>query len=159
MILVSGKARSLRVLPLSCRGAEPPGSFDVLPKHSAWDPMHEWEYCHEEAVNHQLPIAVAFWIIWIVSAEECANLKQNLMQVRCSAHSVILNAVATQCTCSLSGVYHPHWLVQWSHHCSHMHIPVHSPWLPGYKDVAQTVLIILTMAGPFPVRSHTSQEH
>ena len=28
-----------------------------------------------------------------------------------------------------------------------MHIPVHSPWLPGYIDVTQTVLIILTLAG------------
>ena len=27
--------------------------------------------------------------------------------------------------------------------------PVHSPWLPGYIDVAQTVLVILTMAGLF----------
>ena len=25
----------------------------------------------------------------------------------------------------------PHWLVQWSHHYSCMHIPVHSPWLLG----------------------------
>ena len=58
-------------------------------------------------------------------------------------------ATATQYTCSLSGVYHPHWLVQWSHHCSHMCIPVHSPWLPGYINVMQTVLIILTMAGLF----------
>ena len=30
-----------------------------------------------------------------------------------------------------------------------MHIPVHSPWLPGYTDVVQTVLVILTMAGLF----------
>ena len=48
-------------------------------------------------------------------------------------------------------------LAQWhlpfpqrSHHCSHMHIPARSPWLPGYIDVAQTVLIILTVAGLFP---------
>ena len=41
------------------------------------------------------------------------------------------------------------WLVQWSHHCSGMCIPVHSPWLPGYIDVEQTVLFILTMAGLF----------
>ena len=44
-----------------------------------------------------------------------------------------------------------HWLVQWSRHCSCMHIPVHSPWLPGYIDVVQTV--ILTVAGLFPDRS------
>ena len=34
-------------------------------------------------------------------------------------------------------------------HCSRMHISVHSPWLPGYIDVTQTVLVILTMAGLF----------
>ena len=46
-------------------------------------------------------------------------------------------------------VYHPYWPVQWSHHCSHMSIPVHSPWLQGYLNVAQTILIILTMTGLF----------
>ena len=30
-----------------------------------------------------------------------------------------------------------------------MHIPVHSPWLPGYVDVGQTVLVVLTMVGLF----------
>ena len=50
---------------------------------------------------------------------------------------------------TLNGVYCPHWLVQWSRHCSHMCLPVHSPWLPGYIDVAQTILIISTMAGVF----------
>ena len=34
-----------------------------------------------------------------------------------------------------------------------MCIPVHAPWLPGYIDVAQTILIILTMVGHFPDRS------
>ena len=32
---------------------------------------------------------------------------------------------------------------------------VHSPWLPGYIDVAQTILIISTMAGLLPDRLHT----
>ena len=85
----------------------------------------------------------------IVSAEESSNLMQNLMQIRCSTPPVILNVKATQYTCSLNGVYHPHWLAQWSCHCSHMHIPVHSPWLPGYIGVLWTVLIILTVAGLF----------
>ena len=41
--------------------------------------------CHrDEAANHQLPIAAAFWIIWIVSAEECSSLSQNVMQIHCS---------------------------------------------------------------------------
>ena len=35
-----------------------------------------------------------------------------------------------------------------------MRIPVHSPWLPGYIDVMQTVLVILTVAGLFPGRPH-----
>ena len=105
--------------------------------------------CCDEAASYQLPIAVAFWIIRIVSVEECSSLAQNLMQIRCSAHSVILNVMATQDTCSLNGIYCPHWLVQWSRHCSHIHIPVHSPWLPGYTDVTHTVLVTLTMAEIF----------
>ena len=64
-------------------------------------------------------------------------------------HSVILNAMATQYTGSLNGIYSSHWLVQWSRHCSCMCIPVHSPWLPGYTDVTETVLVILTRAGLF----------
>ena len=36
-----------------------------------------------------------------------------------------------------------------------MRILVHSPWLPGYIDVLQTILIMLTMAGLFPDRPHT----
>ena len=33
-----------------------------------------------------------------------------------------------------------------------MHIPAHSPGLPGYMDVPQTILIILTVVGLFPDR-------
>ena len=33
-----------------------------------------------------------------------------------------------------------------------MSIPVHFPWLPGYIDVMQTVLLMLTMTGLFPDR-------
>ena len=74
--------------------------------------VREWMHCCGEAANHQLPIAAAFWIIQIVSTEECSSLLQNLMQSCCSTHSVILNATATQYTCSLNGVYHTHWLVK-----------------------------------------------
>ena len=95
--------------------------------------MHEREQCCDEVVSHQLPIAAAFWVIWIVSVEECSSLMQNLMQI--FTHSVILNTTAKQYPCSLSGVYHPHWLIQWRCHYSHMHIPVHALWLPGYIDV------------------------
>ena len=75
--------------------------------------MHEQVCCHDEAANHQLPIAAAFWIIWIISVEECSSLTQKLMQVCGSTHSVILNVTATQYTCSLNSIYRPHWLVQW----------------------------------------------
>ena len=73
-------------------------------------------------------------------------------------YTVILNVMATQYTCLLNGVYRPHWLVQWSCHCSHKHIPVHFPQLPGYTDVVQTILIILTMAGLFLDRPHKRQK-
>ena len=133
---------------LGYTAAESPGWFDALPKNSAQDVMYEGAHCRDAAANHQFPIAAAFWIIWIVSTEKCWNLTQNLMQIYCSTHLVILNAMATQCTCSLNSVYHPHWLAQWSRHCSHMHFPVHPPWLQGYINVTQTILI-LTVAGLF----------
>ena len=146
MILVWGTARSHRVPNLGCRGLSHVGDLMFHQKNSTWDMMHEQAHCLDEAANHQLPIAAAFWIVQVVSMEECSSLTQNLMQIHCSTCSVILNAMVTQYTCSLNGLYCPHWLVQWSHHSSCMHIPVHSSCLPGYIDVTQTVvLIILTM--------------
>ena len=103
--------------------------------------IHEPTHCLDRAVSHQLPIAVAFWIIQIVSTEECLSLMQNLMQIHCSPCSVILNVMATQYTCSLNGIYCAHWLVQWRLHCSDTHIPVHYPWLSGYVDVAKTLIM------------------
>ena len=41
------------------------------------------------------------------------------------------------------------WPLQWSRHCSCMCIPIHSPWLPGYINVMQTVFITLIRAGLF----------
>ena len=108
-------------------GSESPGWFDVSPKNSARDVMHERARCCDEAANHQLSIAVVFRIIQTFSLEECSSLMQNLMQICCSTHSVILNAMATQYTRSLNGVYRPHGLVQWSCHCSCACIPIRSP--------------------------------
>ena len=116
--------------------------------------MHEQTSCCDKAANQQLPIAPAFWIIRIVSSEECSSLTQNLMHICCSTSSVIFNVTATQYTCLLNGIYRPHWIVQWSCHCSLTCIPGYSPWLPGY--ITQTVLVILTMAAVFPDRPHTS---
>ena len=125
---------------------------DLMFRQKAWDAMHQWACCNDGAANHQLPRAAAFWIISVVSVEECLCLTQNLMQIHCSAHSVILNVTATQYTCSLNGVYCPHWLVPGSRHCSCMHIPVHSPWPPDYINVSQSALEILTLVGVFPDR-------
>ena len=68
-----------------------------------------------------------------VSAEECLRLTQNLMQIPCSTqsfwmwrpHSTHAHSVAPATPLT----------VQWSCPCSHMCIPVPSPWLPGYIDV------------------------
>ena len=154
VILVLGKARHRRASNLGCREPESCVWFDISPKNSAWDVMYAQAHCHDEAANHQLPIAAAFWIIWIVSVEECSRLTQSLMQIHCSAHSIILNATTTQYTCSLNGVYHPHWLVQWSRHCPRTCIPVCSPWLPGYIDATQSVLVILILGVLFLDRTH-----
>ena len=164
VILVLGKTKSCKAPNLA---VEEVGHLADLMFHkkqtnktkqkqtSAQDLMHEGAHCHDEAANHQLPIVAAFWIIWIVSTEEFSSLMQCMMQIRYSIHSVILNATATQYTCSLNGVYRPHWLVQWNHHCSHMCIPVHSPWLPGYIHLVQTIPIISTIAALFPDRPHS----
>ena len=86
-----GKVRSRKMLNLGCRGSESPGWFDVSLKNSTQDVMHEWAYehrpCRDEATSHQLPIAAVFWIIWIVSVEECSSLMQNSMQIHCSTCS------------------------------------------------------------------------
>ena len=65
--------KSPRAPNLGCRGMGSPRWFDVLPKNFAQDVMHEWAYYLDEAAHHQLPIAAAFWIIWIVSTQECSS--------------------------------------------------------------------------------------
>ena len=61
LILVFGKAKSHRTPNLGCRGPESPGWYNISPRKSAWDTMHERARCRDEAANHQLPIAAAFW--------------------------------------------------------------------------------------------------
>ena len=58
VILVLGKARSHRAPNLGWSGAELPGWFDVLPKYSARDVIHERACYCDEAANHQSPRAV-----------------------------------------------------------------------------------------------------
>ena len=76
VILVLGKARRHRAPNVVCTGAESPGDL-MFCKKTAWNVMHDWVCCCDEAANHQLPIAVAFWVIRIVSVEECSSLTQN----------------------------------------------------------------------------------
>ena len=146
-----GKSQMSQGTKSGFRGAESPGWFDVSQKNctrcDVWVDALLWWSC-QSLVAHSCGILNYS----VVSMEEYSSFTQNLMHICCSTCSVILNAMATQYTCSFSGIYHPHWLVQWSHHCSCMHIPVHSPWLPGYIDVKQIILVMLTIAGLFPDR-------
>ena len=48
----------------------------MFPKKTAWDIMHEQAHCQNEAASHRLPIAAAFWIIWMDSMEEYSSLMQ-----------------------------------------------------------------------------------
>ena len=158
MILVWGKARSHRAPNLGCTGAVSPGWFYVLPKLSAQDVMHKQTCCRDEAASHQLPIAAAFWIIPVGFMEESSSLTQNLMQIFCSTHSVILNVMATQYTHSLNGMYCPHWLVHWSCYLScahssplslaarlHWRHPNHSHYInKGWIFPGQTLFYIYT---------------
>ena len=79
VIWVFTKARSCRAPNLGCSGVESSGWFDVSPQNSAWDVMHEQVHCRDEGAYHQVPIVVAFCIIWIVFTLECSSLKQHLM--------------------------------------------------------------------------------
>ena len=113
--------------------------------------MHEWTYCYDEAANHQVPIAVTFWIIQIGTMEEWSSLTQNFMPIHYSTCSVI--------ECNRHTI---HMLTQWclpslltSIVRLSLFMHAHSSplsWLPGYMDVSQTVLFILTLAGLFPDR-------
>ena len=82
-----GKSQKSQGTKSGLWGAESPGWFDVLPKNSTWDVMHEQVCCRDEAANHQLPIVVASWINWIVSTEERSSLTQNLMWICWSTQS------------------------------------------------------------------------
>ena len=51
---------------------------------------HLWSICATLLfVLPSLHHPPAFWIIQIISVEECSSLMQNLMQIRCCTHSVI----------------------------------------------------------------------
>ena len=63
VILVLGKARSPRAPNLGCWGSWVTWVIWCFAKDSARDVTHEQVRCPDEAANHQLSIAAAFWII------------------------------------------------------------------------------------------------
>ena len=67
VILVLRKARNHKALNPGCKRAESPGWFDILPKNSARDMMHEQVCCCNEAANLLLPIALAIFVILHIS--------------------------------------------------------------------------------------------
>ena len=97
VILVWGKARNHREPNLGVGELSHLGDFIIHPKLCTQDVMHEQVCCHEEAANHQLPIAVAFWIIQIISTEECSNLTQNFVQIGCSTPSFWTQQLHSTC--------------------------------------------------------------
>ena len=153
MILVFRKAKSCRVPNLDCRGCWVTWIIWCFTKklcrrHDAWVGTLSW-WSFQSPVAHSCsllnhPDSVHRRTFKLNTKFDADLLLYSLRHFECSGHKY---------TCSLNGVYHPHWLVQWSYLCSHMHIPVRSSWLPGYIDVAQTILIILTMARLFLDRS------
>ena len=164
VILVLRKARSCRVLNLSCRGAELPGSlifvdcsrytFNILRCSACCRPSRTWitfnristifEVFVPHFYLHRIHCIILESLLNHLNSFRGGMFKLNIkfdvdLLLYFLSH---LNVTATQYTCSLNDIYRPHWLVQWSLHCSRMHIPVHSSRLPGYCNVPQTVLII-----------------
>ena len=70
--------------------------------------------------------------------------------VFCPTHSVILNETVHMLTQRL--LWPPLTSTVKSSLVTHVHSSPLSSWLPGYVDVTQTILIILTMVGLFPDR-------
>ena len=105
VILIWGKARSLRVPNLGCRGAESPGWFDISPKNLSWDVMHEqahlwWWGC-------QSPVAHICSLLNHLNSVHGGMFTLNAkFDAELLLYSVILNTTATQYTCLLNGIYH-----------------------------------------------------
>ena len=143
MVLVLGKSRSCTASNLGFSGAESPGDLMLCKKlcmrYDTWVGALSWWSC-------QSPVAHSYSLLNHPNSFHRGMFKLNTkFDADLLLYLLIFNVMATQYTYSLNSIYCPHWLVQWSHHCSFMCIPVHSPWLPGNNN-AQTILVILTMA-------------
>ena len=153
VISVLEKARSHRAPNLRCSGAESHRWFGVLPKNCM--------RC-EASVG-----TLSWWSCQSLAAHSCGLLNHlnsfcgEMFKLNTKFDADLLLYMLSHFECNSHTV---HTLTQWclpppltstwNCHCSHRHMPVHSPWLPGYTDVTQTTLIILTMAGLCPDRPH-----
>ena len=138
VILVLQKARILRLSNLACGGAKSPGWFDVLPKNSARDVMHERAHYCDEAAIRQLPTAVAFWMFKLNAKFDADWLLYLLSHFECDGHTVHMltqqHLPPSQTSIVKSSLF--------THaHSSPLFVAtsLHGCW-------AQTVLVILTMA-------------
>ena len=145
VILVLGKVRSHRVPNLGCSKAESPGDLmfhqKLCRRCDTWAGSLSWQSCQSPLahrcglLNH--PNSFCRGMFKLTTKFDADLL---ISHCECEGHTV---HVLTQWRLPLS------MTVQWSCRYSHTRIPVCSPWLPGYIDVAQTILIILTMVGLF----------
>ena len=154
-----GKARSHRGPNLGCKGVESPGWLCVLPKKlrmrsDAWAGMLLWWSCQSPVVhscgllNH--PSSFCKGMFKFNAKLDADSLLYSLSHFECDSHTVHM---LTQQHLP------PHWLVQWSRHCSRMRSPAPSSWLPGYMNPVPTNLVTLTVAGLFLDRPHIPTWH
>ena len=152
VILVLGKARSLRSPNLGCRRGWV--SWVIwcftrqLCRRHAWVDMSwwscQWPVAHSWGLrNHpnnfhrgMFKLNTKFganWLFCLLSHFECDDHTVHML-----TQQHLLPPLTSRLKLSLFII------------C----IPVHSPWLPSYMDVPPTILIILTVAGLFPDRPH-----
>ena len=121
VLLVLGNIRSHRAPHLGCRGAESPGWFDVsqkklFMKRDAWAGVLLWWSCQSPVahscglLNH--PNSFCGGMFKLTAKFHAEPLLYLLSHFACDGHTVHM---LTQQR------LHPHWLVQWCSHCSHMH--------------------------------------
>ena len=156
MILVWGKARSYRAPNLGCRGAESPELFDIS-REKLCTSCDTWT------------VALSRWSCQSPVAYSCSLLNHlnsfcgGMFKLNAKWDADSLLYLLSHFECNSHTV---HMLTQQhllppltSRYCSCMHIPIHSPWLPGYINVVQTVLAMSTIAGLFmdrPCISHST---
>ena len=172
VILVLGKARSHRVPNLGCKGAE----FNVL-RFCLWQAF-QYVDRFQEILNHLWSICAT--LLFVLHCTNCITVCchciipntllnhpnsfcRGMFKLNTKFDANLLLYLLSHFDCDSHTVpmltqwcLPPHWPVQGSRHCSHLHISLHSPWLPGHINVMQTVLIMLTMAGLFTDRPRMS---